>query len=64
MEKQVTLINKTPYPQGVFSGVHGVIAPSVEVGGPVSVPGDMVDDLLAIGFEIEAKAKKETIKNA
>ena len=64
MEKQVTLINKTPYPQGVFSGVYGVIAPSVEVGGTVSVPGDMVDDLLAIGFELEAKSKKESVKDA
>lgn len=62
----VELINKTPYPQRIFSPSTGLKFNVVEVGGVVSVPAELVDDLVGIGFEVAKKTKteKEVIKNA
>lgn len=62
----VELINKTPYPQRIFSPSTGLKFNVVEVGGVVSVPAELVDDLIGVGFEIAKKTKteKDVTKNA
>lgn len=62
----VELINNTPYPQRIFSPSTGLKFNVVEVGGVVSVPAELVDDLVGIGFELTKKTKtdKDVIKNA
>lgn len=62
----IELINKTPYPQRIFSPSTGVKFNVVEVGGTVTVPAELVDDLVGFGFEIakKTKAEKEVIKDA
>ena len=62
----VELINKTPYPQRIFSPSTGLKFNVVEVGGVVLVPAELVDDLVGVGFEVAKKTKteKEVTKNA